>query len=374
MSSSSAIASVAVVGAGLAGLACARELERLSLRPVVFEAQPRVGGRCSSRRSPVGVFDDAAQVVPLDARQPRWAPEPVAGVNVLNPWSLPAPAGRGDDEPEFPQLRCIGLVGVPSMQSLADALAAGIEVRPSTPIVEVRRGGRGWALRSSATPIDETFDALVLAAPAPQMVPLAQHSAIALRALGATCYRGRWVMLLGSGRPLGLAAYREFDGGPIERIAAIHAKPGRRVNSPQERWFVEADAHWSTLHELADEDTVAERLLANLNEHAQREIAPNFLAVHRWSNGLAQHASGAAPGVLWDSEVRLGVCGDSVVESRIDEVVGSGISVARRVAADLRPQRPLRPRLKREKVDARAPLLSSFTDRADKRRRMVLIV
>src|SRR5690606_16488131 len=39
---------VAVVGAGLAGLACANELARLGMQPSVFEADTRVGGRCAS--------------------------------------------------------------------------------------------------------------------------------------------------------------------------------------------------------------------------------------------------------------------------------------------------------------------------------------
>ena len=41
---------VAVVGAGLAGLACADELGRLGLLPTVYEADARVGGRCASLR------------------------------------------------------------------------------------------------------------------------------------------------------------------------------------------------------------------------------------------------------------------------------------------------------------------------------------
>lgn len=41
---------IAVVGAGLAGLACASELARLGIQARVFEAADRVGGRCASLR------------------------------------------------------------------------------------------------------------------------------------------------------------------------------------------------------------------------------------------------------------------------------------------------------------------------------------
>ena len=43
-------ANVAIVGAGLAGLSCATELQRLGITAKVFEASQRVGGRCSSLR------------------------------------------------------------------------------------------------------------------------------------------------------------------------------------------------------------------------------------------------------------------------------------------------------------------------------------
>ncbi len=45
-----ASSSVAVVGAGLAGLSCANELGRMGIQAQVFEAAERVGGRCASLR------------------------------------------------------------------------------------------------------------------------------------------------------------------------------------------------------------------------------------------------------------------------------------------------------------------------------------
>jgi monoamine oxidase len=43
-------AEIAIVGAGLAGLVCAGELQRLGFRPHLFDANDRVGGRCYSLR------------------------------------------------------------------------------------------------------------------------------------------------------------------------------------------------------------------------------------------------------------------------------------------------------------------------------------
>src|SRR5882757_1107797 len=50
-----ATATIAVVGAGLAGLTAARELRKAGYAPDVFEGSTRIGGRCYSAR---GVFGE----------------------------------------------------------------------------------------------------------------------------------------------------------------------------------------------------------------------------------------------------------------------------------------------------------------------------
>jgi monoamine oxidase len=62
---------VVIVGAGLAGLACARALARSGAKAAVLEARDRVGGRTLSQPIGRGVFDLGGQW--LGARQPRLA-------------------------------------------------------------------------------------------------------------------------------------------------------------------------------------------------------------------------------------------------------------------------------------------------------------
>jgi monoamine oxidase len=57
------IADVAVVGAGLAGLVAARDVRRAGLRPLVFEARDRVGGRTWNRPTPDGMVEAGGQFV-----------------------------------------------------------------------------------------------------------------------------------------------------------------------------------------------------------------------------------------------------------------------------------------------------------------------
>ncbi len=60
---------IAVIGAGIAGLACARTLAQAGHRVAVFEKSWRPGGRMATRASPFGGFDHGAQYFTVrDAR------------------------------------------------------------------------------------------------------------------------------------------------------------------------------------------------------------------------------------------------------------------------------------------------------------------
>ena len=338
---------VAVVGAGIAGLTCARELSLRGCDPVVFEASDRLGGRCGSRTTRSGVFDDGAQYISGATRLGSYAVQRPGELAALHSWTMPASPGeeerkgrdwdKDEDEADVTRtLMLMGTVGVPSMLALALAVARPLDVRLHTSIQQARRRGANWILQGAAGEIDEDFQALVLAIPAPLALPLARQSSELTAALRAVRYRSRWVLLLGSDRPVGLPGYRQFHGSPIERVAAMHSKPGRPPNAPQ-RWFIEADERWSLQHEHDDADAVADLMLDNFRAHADRLVTPNFLCAHQWGHAYVETPatrSGHSE-CLWDAEVRLGVCGDSIVPSQVDRVHASGVALARAMTRGL---------------------------------------
>jgi predicted NAD/FAD-dependent oxidoreductase len=295
----------------------------------------------------VGLFDDGAQCISGATRLAAYAVQPPGELAALHPWTVAAtPAeeernskawNKNEDEADVERtLKLMGAVGVPSMVALADTLARPLQVRLNTPIVQARRRGARWALSSSAGEIEEDFQALVLAIPAPLAMPLVRESSELTAALRAVRYRSRWVLLLGSERPVPLPGYREFQGSPIERVAAMHSKPGRLAIGPQ-RWFVEADERWSLRHEHEDAETVADLLLENFRAHADRRVMPSFLRAHQWRNAFVETPATTPRRTecLWDDKVQLGICGDSVVASQVDRVHRSGVDMARAVAEGL---------------------------------------
>jgi renalase len=339
---------VAVVGGGIAGLTCARELGFRGYATVVFEADDRLGGRCSSRSTRVGLFDDGAQCISGATRLAAHAVQLPGELAALHPWTLaatPAEQERNcrvwkpdEDEADAERtLKLMGAVGVPSMLALANALARPLQVRLGTRIVQARRSAARWILSSADEgEIEGDFQALVLAIPAPLAMPLVRESSELTASLCDVRYRSRWVLLLGSERAVPLPGYREFQGSPIERVAAMHSKPGRLATGPQ-RWFVEADELWSLQHEHDDAETVADLLLDNFRAHADRSVTPNYLCAQQWKHAFVEVPAPTPrrSECLWDDKVKLGVCGDSVVASQVDRVCRSGVDMARVLAEGL---------------------------------------
>ena len=338
---------IAVIGAGISGLSCARELVVRGYVPVVFEASDRLGGRCSSLNTRIGWFDDAAQVIDGPTRLAAYAAQRPGMLATLHPWTRPvAPSDTeysgkagGSDEGEALEdtaLELVGTVGVPSMAALAGDIAQPLDVRLNTTIDHVYRLGSNWVLGHATNDIDEDFQAVVLALPAPLALPLAGESAELRAALGAVRYRNRWVLLLGTERAVGLPSHQVFQGGPIERIAAMHSKPGRATGLPQ-RWFIEANERWSHEHRFDDPETVAELLHDNFQACARRTVIPSFLLAHQWHHGYVDMPAAPAEQrkYLWDDKLLMGVCGDSVVASQVDQVHRSGALLAARIAESL---------------------------------------
>src|SRR5688572_3764941 len=152
------VVSVAVIGAGLAGLACARRLAEAGVHARVFEAQRAPGGRLATRRFATASFDHGAQF--LTAVDDGF-------VRVLEAAEAAGAAGRW--QPRWPDRERPGdlWVGVPAMNSLPRFLAQDLDVEYGARIVRIEHGRRGWALLDDRGLAHTDFTAVALALPAP---------------------------------------------------------------------------------------------------------------------------------------------------------------------------------------------------------------
>ena len=116
---------VLVIGAGMAGLIAASELQRAGLRVLIIDKSRAVGGRMASRRIDGANFDHGAQFI--TSRNPRFATvlEQTRQNGALKEWC------RGFSGLEDGHSRWCG---IPGMSAVAKHLAAGLDLRLEMPV------------------------------------------------------------------------------------------------------------------------------------------------------------------------------------------------------------------------------------------------
>lgn len=327
-------ARVAVVGAGVSGLVCARALVRGGCRVTVLDKGRGPGGRLATRRIDGLAFDHGAQ---------DFAARDVGFARALQEWRAAGVVARfagrvvaidesGREGPAEVRERW---VPVPSTSALARHLATGLAVETGRRIVAVEPGAEGWRLADETGDAGEwsgPFDAVLLAVPAAQAVPLlAAAPALAGRAAEAR-FEPCWAVGVAPQRPLPLpydaAVVR---GSPLAWLCRSTAKPGR---AGAETWMLHGSAAWSEEHLEDGPEAVVEGLSRAFAEvTGQRLDRPLAAFAHRWR--FARVARPVGEPCLFDAALGLGAAGDWCLGPRLEAAFLSGAALAGRVLGEL---------------------------------------
>ena len=312
---------IAIIGAGMAGLACAEALVRDGRVVVLFDKGRQPGGRMSTRTmaTPVGVaaFDYGAQYV--TARDPafreRMARWQAAGLVARWP-------AAGDE----------AWVGMPGMSTPLDAMARPLDVRWSAHVRALERKAEGWRVRGDGF-AEDMIETVVVAVPAEQVGALAAaHVPELARAAAAAPSRPCWTLAACFAAALPIQADVLEGEGALGWAARDSAKPGR--DGP-ETWVIQADPDWSLAHLEETREAVTAALLEALAERAGNPLpAPVATHTHRWR--YARSGRGEAS-CHWDAAERIGLCGDWCIGPRVEAAWLSGTALAAAIRGSLRP-------------------------------------
>lgn len=304
---------VAVIGAGIAGLACAAALQADGHAVEVFDKARGAGGRMATRRVATAVgevaFDHGAQY--FTARDSVFA-------RIVEDWAARGIVAR------WPAAGDAAWVGTPGMNAVAKAIAAPLTVRYDSRIDALRRSDGSWFV----DPVpDIRFDAVVVATPAEQAVPLLAPHDPAMAAAAQACPSAPcWTAMVAFDARLAIAEDIVRDRGIIGWAARNGAKPGRGA---AEAWVIQATAAWSQAHLEDAEGTVVDALLSALAAEAGRPLPEPVVRLgHRWRYARTN----AAPrGPLWDETSRFGAVGDWLIAPRVESAWSSGRDLAERI-------------------------------------------
>jgi predicted NAD/FAD-dependent oxidoreductase len=307
---------IGIVGAGMAGLACAEVLAGRGFDIRLFDKGRGPGGRMATRRVRTAMgeaaFDHGAQY--FTARDPRF-------VEVVHGWQR-----RGLVAP-WPEAHSEAWVGVPAMSALIRDMAAGHRVCFGEIVKSLEQRGDGWHFRLDSGEAGP-FDLAILAVPAEQAATLIslhdfEMARVALRARSKPC----WTGLFAFGERLAAARDVFRDKGIIAWAARNSAKPGRKG---PESWVVQAQPSWTEAHCEDDPGNIAVCLLDALGRELDLALpCPIASAAHRWRFAMS---NGTGDQALWNREKRLGVCGDWLMGPRVESAWLSGHLLGQRIA------------------------------------------
>ncbi len=352
---------VAVIGAGMAGVACARTLAQAGCHVTLLEKSRGYGGRMSTRQTEFGGFDHGAQY--FTARDDRFQKALATTPDVVRPWSANTVRvldALGHVLASAPPAREPHYVAKPGMNALvrtwgeplADAKhplapAQGASTRLNTRVVRIARDpihpGK-WQLHTEdattegAQAVLGGFDRVLLAIPHMQAQDLLRASGLEkgaaapiAKALKTVTVAPCWTLMIAFPQAMqpGLPhlgpqwnAARSTHHR-ISWLAREGSKPGR---DPIERWTVQASPAWSAEHLEDSPERVTAKLRKAFSEVTGIRAEPTHAVVHRWRYAQTQTPLGQSH--LWSPELGVGLCGDWCLGHRVEDAFISGLELA----------------------------------------------
>ncbi|MDW5417161.1 FAD-dependent oxidoreductase [Iodobacter sp. CM08] len=318
---------VLILGAGMAGLSCARRLHNEGKKVLLLEKARGLGGRMACRRTEKGAWDHGAQY--FTASDADFAAQVAAWqqVGCVAEWDAKIQAWDGQRFTKPSKMQ--RWVGVPAMNSPLHALADGLDILFDVKAESLAQQDGLWQLKAG----DQSWQAkqVVLTTPPEQLSSLlpAEH---ALTTLAASCQMEPcWALLIHSARAIDLP----FDGlfinqGPFTWLAKNTSKPGR---GSEENWVAHASPAWSREHlDLTPDKACAmlTRAFGDVFHDMPLEHLPVFkllkMSAHRWRFASGALAEGTMPYAV--SADGLALAGDWLAGGKVEGAYRSGFALA----------------------------------------------
>ena len=337
---------VAVVGAGMAGAACAAGLLRAGFDVTVFDKSRAVGGRMATRCAQWIDAEGRARSVRLDHGTPHVAASRPRFRAVLRradtlglamPWRVRVHA-------TFPGAPLRDRwVPAPDMRSLCGHLLSDVPLRLQSSVTRLHRIGERWELVLANGGTTGLFDQVIVATPAAQAaLLLAGHEDAWATALADVPMAPCWTLMAVTDDVDWPWDAAELQRGALATIVRDDHKPGRRPANGLAHWVAHATPEWSAVHLEDDPADVSDALCAELSKllPSGQPSTWHHRSLHRWRYAMPLLPVEGHGDCAWDAGLGLGVCGDAFGDGTVQAAWCSGDELADTIAADLDRERP----------------------------------
>jgi predicted NAD/FAD-dependent oxidoreductase len=320
---------IAVIGAGCAGLTAAHILRDAGASVTLFDKSRGVGGRMATRRIGERRFDHGAQYVTARGEAFRALIGSLCERGAAAPWE--AVWGTGDgmriaaesiDAPRF--------AGIGGMTALPRAMAQGFDVILEAEIADLSRPDRQWTLETRNGGRHVGFDAVILAVPAPQAVPLLTGITEFAIDVAAATYAPCWATMVEfAQRPDIPFDAIKLNDAILAWVARDAGKPGR--DAAPETWVLHGAADWSLAYLEEPPEVIPAELLERFSTLFGTTATAISATAHRWRYAQVRESAGVP--FFWDPAVRVGACGDWCLGARVEAAFDSGLALAHHLVA-----------------------------------------
>jgi predicted NAD/FAD-dependent oxidoreductase len=363
--------SIGIIGAGIAGLSCAKTLEKSGYDVEIFDKGQNLSGRMATRRNELSEFDHGAQYFTVKNSDFKEEVDRWIGAGVAKVWN-PKISILGDKEFEktnistkrFSDRISLGIeelkssmlsifssgrstskvdryVGVPKMTTPAAFISGGLSIRKKTTIESVfirPQSYPRWSLESKESGvIKSNFNIIIAAIPAPQALKLFKENSPELTEIArSTKMSGSWAVMLNFEKKVDLDFDAAFvNRGPLRWMARNSSKPQR---GDAETWVLHATSEWTESHLNITKKEAADLLITEFI--ALGGAIPVQSQAHLWR--YAEATPSLDRGYAWDKEKNLGICADWLNNGRVEGAWLSGRKLAEHIIKSLKDNDPLR--------------------------------
>jgi predicted NAD/FAD-dependent oxidoreductase len=300
---------IVIIGAGIAGLACARRLAEAGLAPVLLDKGRGIGGRVATRRMGDMQFDHGAQYVTAKNAGFATLLDALAKAGALADWH----DGRGRKYS----------VGTPGMSAIPKALGVGLDIRQGAQVTRLVPDGDGWELHMDGGMLRSRR--VVVTVPAPQVAGLLGPDHPLVAALAPVQMAPCLTLMAAVTAPPPFVTRQDPDD-PLAWIAQDSSKPGR-PQTDATLWVAQAGEAFSHAHIEQDAKAIADAMLPLLCDRlgvAQDRVTQ--ATAHRWRYARVTQALGLPFLRSPDASLHLG--GDWCIGARVEAAWDSGTAIA----------------------------------------------
>jgi len=321
------IKKVAVIGAGLAGLSCARVLRRAGCYVEVFEQERIVGGRMATTRLGLVPFDHGSQYVAARSGIFRAYVDELSAAGYAAKWVPKAANGSNATQltPWF--------VGTPGMSSLVRPLAEGVRLNTERRVHTLQKIDKGWNLWFEDETFAGPFQAVAVAIPAPEARLLIGRIEDLAHPLERVKISPCWAVLARLEDRVFPTQDVFSDMSDVVRwIARNNAKPGRPAKG--DHIVIHASPGWSRDTEDVEPEVVASELWNEVSNLMNLPpVRPSQLSAHLWRSGVVDEALGES--FLFSTPHRVGLAGDWCLGRLAEHAFESGAGLGKAIVSSL---------------------------------------